>query len=543
MSVTRNKTDANQAELEQLRDTVRSLTAEISALTARNTALQNQLDHMTELLANAQRELFGQRSEKRMYVLPDGEEEGEQLSFFNEAEAVQDPKQAEPEEKTLVAAYERKKKRTIDEQTAELPVKKVILDLPEEERVCSVCGSPLTFIGEKLLRRELEIIPRTVQVVEYYTRAYACKPCEKSTGYANIYSPNAPPSLLKHSLASPSAVADVMTKKYVDGLPLARQEKIWIRDGIDISRATMANWVIQCTQKWLKPLYGHMRRQLLTENVIHADETVVQVHREEGKSNTSESRMWVYASGKYSEKPVRYFEYQPDRSGKHPAKLLKGFSGCLVTDGYAAYDQVTGASRCGCWAHMRRKWREAMPKGATTANSKAAVGYSLCSRIFALERELAQEEGEPFDPSRRLAARKNKIAPVLDKYWAFVDSLTPAGGSKLEEAVTYAQNQRDDLNAFMSHGEVEISNNLAENAIRPFVVGRKAWLFCDTPKGADSSAIVYTLVETAKANGIEPHRYLEYVLDRMRYLRSSPSAADLEKLMPWSTALKEQPGV
>lgn len=545
MSASNEKNNGNQVEQEQLRSIVRTLTAANAALAKRNDTLalqvehlQQQLDRMNELLVIAQRERYGQRSEKRAYVIP--AEEGEQLSIFNEAESIQAPEKTESEEKTIIPSYARKKKRTLDELTAELPVEKVYLDIPEEDRFCSTCGSPLTLIGEKMVRREIEVIPRSVRIIEYRMRSYACKACENETGFANISSPDVPTPLLKHSPASPSAVADIMTKKYVDGLPLARQEKIWQRDGIDLTRATMANWVIQCAQRWLNPLYEHMRKQLLTETVIHADETVVQVHREEGKSNTSESRMWVYASGKRSEKPIRYFEYQPDRSGEHPAKLLEGFTGYLITDGYVAYDKVLGAVRCGCWAHMRRKWRDAMPKGATTANSKAAVGYEFCSRIFVLERKLAQEE-ESFDPPRRLSARKNKIAPVLDQYWSFVDGLNPVAGSKLDEAVIYAENQRDYLNAFMRHGEVEISNNLAENAIRPFVVGRKAWLFCDTPKGADASAIVYTLVETAKANGLEPSRYLELVLDRMRYLGDSPSEDALEKLMPWGVATKEKP--
>ena len=265
------------------------------------------------------------------------------------------------------------------------------------------------------------------------------------------------------------------------------------------------------------------------ETVIYADETVVQVLKEDGKPATSESRMWVYASGRYSQKQIRLFEYQPDRSGKHPARLLKDFHGCLVTDGYAGYNQVEGAIRCGCWAHMRRKWREAMPKGATTATSKAAIGYEYCNKLFALERKFAD-----LIPKRREEARHGKIEFLLDAYWSWVEKLDPTPGSKLAEAATYAKGQKQYLNAFLEHGEVEISNNTAENAIRPFVVGRKNWLFSDTPKGADSSAIIYTLVESAKANGLEPYLYLRCLLEELRFFESTPSAADLEAFMPWS---------
>ena len=188
--------------------------------------------------------------------------------------------------------------------------------MPESKLNCSKCGGTFRLIGKKLLRRELVIIPQQEKILEYYSCTYACDKCEKDTGYAHILTTQVPPALMKHSLASPSTVADVMTKKYVDGLPLARQEKIWARQGVELSRATLANWVIQCTQTWLKPLYRHMKQALLEDTVIHADETTVQVLKENGKAATSESRMWVYASWEGSKKPIRIFEYQTDCSGK-----------------------------------------------------------------------------------------------------------------------------------------------------------------------------------------------------------------------------------
>ena len=259
-----------------------------------------------------------------------------------------------------------------------------------------------------------------------YTVTYACKKCEQDTGYAHMISTKAPTPLMKHSLASPSTVADVMTKKYADGLPLARQEKIWAREGVYLSRATMANWVIQCTQVWLKSLLRHMKQQLLEQSVIHADETVVQVLKEEGKTATSESRMWVYASGERSKKHIRIFEYQPDRSGKRPESFLKGFAGCLVTDGYAGYNQVQKVIHCGCWTHMKRKWREAMPDGATVKTSKAAVGFRYCNKMFSLEKKCAN-----LNDAYRKEYRQNVILPVLEEYFCWVNTLNPEKGSKL----------------------------------------------------------------------------------------------------------------
>ena len=503
---------------EELTQTVHDLTAEIKRL-------KQKLERMNELLLNAQRAQFGQSSEKRNYVLPSSD----QMRIFNEAEQVQDVKAEEPTEKTLVAAHERKKKRTKEELTKALPTKEICLDIPEDQKTCSACGNGMTLIGKKFLYEELQIIPKQVFRIRYYTNTYACKHCEEETGFGRLVSVKAPPRLLKHSLASPATVADVMTQKYVDGIPLYRQEKIWKREGVELSRATLANWVIEVSKRWLRPLYRLMRRQLPELDVIHADETVVQVLKENGKPATSESRMWVYASGRYEKNPIRFFEYQPDRSGKHPAALLKDFSGCLVTDGYAGYTQVSGAKRCGCWAHMRRKWREAMPKGATVSTSQAAVGYEYCNKLFYLERKIAS-----LTPEERQQARQAQVKSLLDVYWTWVEEVDPSPGSKLEDAVVYALNQKNYLNEFLLHGNVDISNNIAENAIRPFVVGRKNWLFCDTTKGAEASAVVYTLVETAKANGIDPSHYLNYVLLNIRYMDQSPSNEELEKFLPWS---------
>ena len=325
-----------------------------------------------------------------------------------------------------------------------------------------------------------------------------------------------------------------MTQKYVDGVPLARQEKIWLRDGFELSRATMANWMIKVAEKWLKPLYKLMKKRLLEGSVIYADETVVQVLKEDGKAPQSESRMWVYGSDIRSGKAIRIFEYQPDRTGERCKRFLSSFRGHLVTDGYTAYNAVENVTRCSCWAHMRREWRDAMPKGATTANSKAAVGYNYCNKLFALERKWKK-----LNNTQRLENRHNQAEKLVDEYFLWVRSVDPVVGSKLEDAVNYALNQEQYLRAFLKNGEVEISNNFAENAIRPFVIGRKNWLFSDTVKGAKSSAIIYSLIETAKANGVEPYAYLTLILTDMQDMGRPFSNEELESFMPWSEELKD----
>ena len=522
MAAADRKSTYTAAEVAVLKDRIAKQQEEIDQL-------KRKLEHMNEVFANAQRARFGQSSEKNTYVLYN------QVSLFNEVEKEQLPKAEEPTPETiLVEAHQRKKKRSQGEMLNHLPEEEVLLELPEEQLVCGKCGGKMKPIGKKFLRHEMQIIPKQIKLLAYYAVTYACDKCEKDTGFAHIASVKPPVPLMKHSLASPSTVAYIMTQKYVDGLPLARQEKIWAREGICLSRATMANWVIQCTQSWLKPLYKHMKQELLTHSVIHADETVVQVLKEEGKPATSESRMWLYASAALLGNQVRLFEYQPDRSGKRPEAFLKGFGGALVTDGYAGYNQVINVTHCGCWAHVRIKWREAMPEGATVKTSKAAVGFQYCNKLFAEERKCVS-----YKPEYRQEYRQNKELPLLEEYYAWLNMVHPEKGSKLEEAVRYSLNQKQQLMAFLDNGEVPISNNLAENAIRPFTLGRKNWLFCDTPKGAEASAIVYSLVESAKANGIEPFAYLQHVLLQLPYLGKTHSHQELESLMPWASYIQQ----
>ena len=523
MTAADKKTTYSAAEVAILEDTILKQKQEIEEL-------KRKLEHMNEVFANAQRARFGQSSEQKSYVLGK-----DQLSLFNEAEEASDHKAEEPTPDTiLIAAHERKKKRSQAEMLNHLPEEEVLLEVPEEQLVCSKCGGKMKPIGKKFLRHEMQIIPKQIKLLAYYAVTYACDSCEKDTGFAHIVSVKPPVPLMKHSLASPSTVAYIMTQKYVDGLPLARQEKIWAREGISLSRATMANWIIQCSQSWLKPLYKHMKQELLTHSVIHADETVVQVLKEDGKPATSESRMWLYTSAALLRHQVRIFEYQPDRSGKRPESFLKGFEGALVTDGYTGYNQVAKVTHCGCWAHARRKWREAMPEGATVKTSKAAVGFQYCNKLFEEERKCAI-----YQPKYRQEYRQNRELPILEEYYAWLKTVHPEKGSKLEEAVRYSLNQKQHLMAYLDNGEIPISNNLAENAIRPFTLGRKNWLFCDTPKGAEASAIVYSLVESAKANGIEPFAYLQHVLVQLPYLGKSHSHEELESLMPWAPYIQQ----
>ena len=508
------------------------LQSTIDSLREQSRQKDEEIERLRQIILNLQRTQFGQRSEKRTYVLDDG---NQQLSLFDTPEKSEEKSNPEPsqnpEKEICVSGHSRKKKRTLEELCATLPVEERIVDLPDEEKA-NANGQALVCIGQEYIRTELVLERAKAKVVKHYRKVYADRQLEQETGYSEVFKPVMPPPLLAHSYASASVVTDVLMKKYVDAMPLYRQEQMWKRMGVELKRGTMANWVIQVADLYLRPFWKRIRSELLTQSTIHADETVMQVHKEKDRPDTSESRMWVYSSAKRADIQLRCFEYRESRSGKWAKTFLEGFSGVLITDGYSGYNKVQGAERAGCWAHMRRKWLEAMPEGADAKTCKAAEGYEFCNRLFELERQF-----EGLTAEERLIQRKEKSGPILEAYWTWLYTI-PRPTGKLKDAVTYAQNQKAHLSAFLEHGEIEISNNQVENAIRPFVVGRKGWLFADTPQGAEASAIIYSLMETAKANSLRLDDYLLHLLSIMPERAEQNKDFKMDDLLPWSEEMK-----
>ena len=508
------------------------LQSTIDSLREQSRQKDEEIERLRQIILNLQRTQFGQRSEKRTYVLDDG---NQQLSLFDTPEKSEEKSNPEPsqnpEKEICVSGHSRKKKRTLEELCATLPVEERIVDLPDEEKA-NANGQALVCIGQEYIRTELVLERAKAKVVKHYRKVYADRQLEQETGYSEVFKPVMPPPLLAHSYASASVVTDVLMKKYVDAMPLYRQEQMWKRMGVELKRGTMANWVIQVADLYLRPFWKRIRSELLTQSTIHADETVMQVHKEKDRPDTSESRMWVYSSAKRADIQLRCFEYRESRSGKWAKTFLEGFSGVLITDGYSGYNKVQGAERAGCWAHMRRKWLEAMPEGADAKTCKAAEGYEFCNRLFELERQF-----EGLTAEERLIQRKEKSGPILEAYWTWLYTI-PRPTGKLKDAVTYAQNQKAHLSAFLEHGEIEISNNQVENAIRPFVVGRKGWLFADTPQGAEASAIIYSLMETAKANSLRLDDYLLHLLSILPQRAEQNKDFKMDDLLPWSEEMK-----
>lgn len=408
--------------------------------------------------------------------------------------------------------------------------------MEEGDHSCIKCGTELVSVGEEFVRTEIEFIPAKVRVVDYYRETFECRRCRKNGAPYMEKSPM-PDPVMQHSMASPGAVAWVMYQKFVNAVPLYRQENEWKSLGVGLSRATMANWIMITSRDWLMPIVELLHRKLLQDNYLHADETPVQVMNEPGRKNTTASYMWVYSTGKYSNCPVRIFEYQPGRNGDYPQNFLKGFHGYLHTDAYSGYKKVPEITRCFCWTHLRRDFVDALPKDVNSPEATLpSQGIQFCNKLFEIEKKL-----EILSAEERKKQRLIQETPVLEAFWSWVESTRSLvlPKSKLGQALLYAENQKEGLMNYLKDGNCSISNNLAENSIRPFTIGRKNWLFSGSPKGAAASASVYTLIETAKVNGLNPYKYLKFILSDLPGVAFRECPEYLEDFLPWNPVVQQ----
>jgi len=483
--------------------------------------LEALVKYYEELYRLHQHRKFGSSSEKT---------HPEQLSLFDEAENEAGKQRTEPSVEQITYTRRRGREKQEEEILPDLPVETVEHALPEVERICPECSSELHVMGHDT-RRELKIIPAQVTIVEHVREVYACRNCERAATSVPIIKAPMPESVIKGSAASPSSVAHIITQKYVNAVPLYRQEQEFLMNGILLSRQTMANWLIRSSEDWLWPLYEQMRLELLREEVLHADETTLQVLKEPGKSSRSVSYMWLYRTSGCASRPIVLYEYQPTRSSVHPKVFLKEFQGYLHTDGYSGYHALPSEVKIvGCWAHARRKFDEAI-KGAppeSRASLVAKKGFEFCNELFRLEREY-----EKLRPDERYEGRLKHSKPISDAIFEWADTVGVLPKSLLGKAVHYLLSQKVYLEKVFKDGRLELSNNRAERSIKPFVIGRKNWLFSATPKGAEASSVIYSIIETAKENGLKPFKYLEYLFETMPNLL----AEKIELLLPWSETL------
>ena len=500
------KTDNIQSSNAEMVTISRAEYEDFQAQRKKISELESRVDVLLEALRLARHKQFGASSEKSEDSLM------EQLSFlFNEAEAFSAAEKEAEKNVTVVAAHQRHKKHeyTLDNIPEGIETRQVEHCLEGEDLVCPQCGDTMTEIGKEIVRT-LEIIPAQMVVREdiYYT--YACQTCNKEDIETPVVKAPREKNIIPGSFATPEAIAHIMTQKFVMGSPLYRQEQEINRKGIHLSRQTMSNWILKATEDYLAPVYEQLHKELLKRDVLHADETTLQVLHEPGKKPQSDSYMWLYRTSGDTDKPIVLYEYQPSRGAKHPKEFLAGYKGYLHTDGYAGYhDLGEDITVVGCWAHARRKFDEAvksLPKGKAKSSS-ASQGLTYCNLLFGIEQETADKTAE-----QRYEERLNQAKPVLDAMFAWANSRTAAPKSALGKALHYLKEQWPYLTNYLKDGRLELSNNRAERSIKPFVIDRKNFLFANTPKGATGSAIMFSLIQTAIENGLDPYKYLTWLL-------------------------------
>lgn len=484
-------------------ETITIFRAEYNAQQERLAELQHQNEWLMEQLRLLKKKQFGPSSEQSKEPL-----DGQMSLLFNEAEAYTElpgvPKS------TQVAAHTRKRSGSVKDVVPDnIPVEVVEHRLSEEERVCPQCGEIMQEIGIEV-RETLVFVPAKAVVRQDVYYSYACKGCEKYDISTPIKKAPKEPSVIPGSFASPEAIAHIMTQKFVMASPLYRQEQEWARQGLKLSRQTMSNWVLRAVEDHLLPVYEELHRQLVKREVLHADETTLQVLHESGKKAQAKSYMWLYRTGREDGPPIVLYEYQPSRKAEYAEKFLEGFSGYLHADGYQGYHKLPENIRVvGCWAHARRKFDEALSalppdKREGTA---ALTGLEYCNKLFAWE-----ERFKKLSPEERMKQRLKEEKPILDALLVWADSISAAPKSALGKALYYLREQWPYLLRYLEDGRLELSNNRAERSIKPFVIGRKNFLFANTPLGAQASAVIYSLIETAKESGLEPFRYLTWLL-------------------------------
>ncbi len=490
----------------------------------RYSELQNELQRKTEQFKALQQMHFGSKSEKIT------EEDRLQMRLFDEAE--NESEEQEPVVQEIIT-YTRKKKRGGRKPFADsIPREEIIIDINEAEKHCA-CGHDLVKIGEEV-SEQLDVIPARVRVIRTIRPQYACKHCEGSADEDKpaVRIAPIPPRILPQSMAAEGLLAQIVTGKFCDSLPLYRQERIFRRMGAEVSRKNMANWMIALA-KVLEGFKSTFWEHLISGPLINADETTLQVLGEKERSNQSKSYMWVFKGGPPG-KPAVIFQYEPTRSSQVAREALKDYQGAVQTDGYSGYNFLEGQEgmlHLGCWVHARRMFVKAEKASPKSGAVKQALSY--ISKIYKEEKILRKAlVDEDINPKEFLEKRKAVVSLILENFKAYLEKkvLYVLSSGLFGEAVSYTLNRWDVLRNYLDLVEATPDNNPVENAIRPFVVGRKNWLFSASPRGASASAFLYSLVETAKANSLEPYFYLRYLFQRF----PSCPPIEWETLMPWN---------
>ena len=470
---------------------------------------------LLEKLKLAYARLYGKKSES---------ENAGQGELFNEAEVEADTaSDEEPEMQTVT--YTRQVKRGKRQHLPEdLPRERHVIDLPEDEKTCACCDHPLHQIGEDTSEK-LKFTPAIFTIIETVRPKYACRHCEKEGEGSKVIQQPAPASIIPKSIATESLLTHIILGKFQYALPLYRQEAIFKQAGIHLPRTSMARWMVKVADK-LKPLYSALKAHLLKQTVIAADETPLNV-----LENDKKSYMWLYCSGADSLKDkledvknIVLYDYSRGRQALAAIDFLGTYGGYLQTDAYAAYDSLTHVTNVGCMAHARRKFMEAKKVQTKGKKGKADIAIAKIQKLYALEIQL---KGKNADEKYRL--RQEKASPLLDDLYEWLNEQDVIASTALGKAISYMQNHWIKLRRYIDDGHLNIDNNRAERAIKPFVIGRKNWLFNATESGARASAVLYSLIETAKSNDLHTFSYLQKCMEEM----AKPNP-DIDSLLPWN---------
>jgi len=517
-----------RVDIKKLPDNVGTLKKIISEYHSENIILKEE----NQLL---KQKLFGRRTEKLT------EAERRQLYLFNEAEAVTAEAQEAPAAEIAVPAHTRIHKRGRKPLPAHLPRVEVVHDVAEEDKQCG-CGATKSRIGEETSER-LDIVPAQIRVIRDIRPKYACRVCEgvDDEGPTVVIAP-VPPYLIPKGIATAGLLAYVLAAKFADAIPFYRQTKQFARIGVELSRTTMCGWVLQGAER-CRPVLALLREQIRAGPLVRCDETTVQVLDEPGRAAETKSYMWVFHGGPPGQPAVEY-QYHSTRAGRVASAYLAGYEGYVQTDGFSGYDFLDTQPRVvhvGCWAHVRRKFTDVTKTLGGKSNNgsrksgSADVALGFIGKLYAIE---TQAKARGLTPDQLRNERQEKALPILDSFQQWLDQkaqqVPPT--SLLGKAVSYTLGQWKRLTVYVEDGLLTPDNNLAENAIRPFVVGRKNWLFSGTPAGASASAAMYSLIETAKANGLEPYQYLRYLFER---LPQASRSDDYQALLPMHLSAQE----
>ncbi|MBF0266241.1 MAG: IS66 family transposase [Gammaproteobacteria bacterium] len=508
-------------ELEKLQQQLAIFQKNNAELEQTNSKLQAKVNWFEEQYRLAQLKRFGRSSEKH-----DG-----QIELFNEAEVIADEDNAQAddlsERQTITYTWKKPGRKPLPK---DLPREVIRHELPESEQVCS-CGCQLHVIGEDKTE-QLDFIPAKIKVIEHVQVKYGCRACEQGVTVAPK-----PPQPIPRSIATPGLLSYVIVSKFLDSLPLYRQEGIFKRLAIDIPRATLSNWVLKSAEL-LKPYYDRLLYYLILEKIIQADETTLRVVQD-GRDSNTKSYMWLYQSGSLEPgHSIILYDYQPTRAGEHAKTFLSGFKGTVQCDGFSGYNALTKNNNpvtlIGCMAHARRKFDEAykaLPAKSKQKPGMAQMALAKIRKLYAIEKQIKNLSSE-----QRYLLRQAKSKPVLEDLKAYAEKsvLRTPKDSLIGQAFRYLLNQWESLIGYINDGNLQIDNNAAERSIKPFVIGRKNWLMNQTARGANASALLYSLMQTAKANNLEPYAFLRYILTEIPLLGRHHLTEELDQFMPWN---------